>query len=162
MTKTRKHYNPPLLIKTWAEEDNESQKNTAEFRQGATGILLALAFGLLAMVLLMSSCVQAKEVITEPNIDGYSLNQWCNAIYKAEGGAKTHHPYGILKRYATTTPLQACKNTVRHKYSDWVKEGRAGTFVAYLGAKYCPVGCDNDRGTNKYWISNVKYWLRRE
>ncbi len=116
---------------------------------------------------LMGSCRIAhadthnKIVINVHTIDGYTLDQWCSAIYMAEGGNKTKHPYGILAKYKHTTPLQACRNTVRHKYSQWVKEGRKGAFVAYLGAKYCPVGCSNDNGTNKNWIKNVNYWLKK-
>ena len=82
-----------------------------------------------------------------------------NAIFKAEGGSKTSHPYGILAHYKTTTPRQACLNTIAHARRDWNGEG---DFVSFLGSRYCPVGAKNDpTGLNKNWIGNVKYFLER-
>ncbi len=150
--------NRRLLIHTYSQEDLDAKKFAA--RRNGTGILMVV-MAILYVSFFMSSHAWPAEVINEPNIAGYSLNQWCKAIYIAEGGAKTAHPYGILTSYRHTTPLEACKNTVKHKYSDWVKKGRAGTFLAYLGGKFCPVGCSNDIGTNKNWIKNIDYWLKK-
>lgn len=89
----------------------------------------------------------------------YTDNQIANAIYHAEGGANTRHPYGILAHYKHTTPRQACINTIRHAKRDW--NGR-GDFIVFLGNRYCPVGAANDpTGLNKNWIRNVKYFLER-
>lgn len=71
----------------------------------------------------------------------YSDDSIANAIYQAEGGAKTKHPYGILAKYKTTTPRQACINTIKHARRDW--DGK-GDFIAFLGSRYCPVGAAND------------------
>ncbi len=90
-------------------------------------------------------------------IEGHSINTWAEAIHHAEGNDN----YGILAHYKHTTYKQACINTIRHKHSNWVREGQHGAFLSYLGAKYCPIGCNNDNGTNRYWIDNVKYWLNR-
>jgi hypothetical protein len=87
----------------------------------------------------------------------YTDEQIADAIYIAEGGAKTRHPYGILKKYKTTTPRQACINTIKHARRDWNGEG---DFIEFLGSRYCPVNCDNDNGTNQYWIRNVKWILK--
>ena len=86
-------------------------------------------------------------------------NRLADAIYKAEGGKNTRHAYGILAKYKHTTPRQACINTIRHKYSDWVKQGSKGDFIAYLGSKYAPINSDTDNGTNKFWVKNVRYFL---
>ncbi len=149
-----------LNVDTYEMEDFQLKREISTKKAIRSGIIILF---LIAMVFIwLTGCAWADTItIKQESIAGYSLNQWCNAIYKAEGGAKTAHPYGILKRYTTTTPLEACKNTVRHKYSNWKREGRHGTFLSYLGAKYCPVGCDNDTGNNKNWINNVKYWLER-
>ena len=93
------------------------------------------------------------------SIWAFSDEQICNAIYKAEGGSHTNHPYGILKHYKHTTPRQACLNTIRHNRAKWALNGSRGDFIAYLGHIYCPVGCNNDNGTNKYWITNVRRFL---
>lgn len=87
----------------------------------------------------------------------YTLDQYAEAIHKAEGNDN----YGILKHYKHTSYRQACKNSVKHRYRQWVAGGRKGAFTAFLGGFYCPVGCNNDNGTNKYWINNVNYWLIR-
>jgi hypothetical protein len=81
------------------------------------------------------------------------VERLANAIYKAEGGAKTSHPYGILAHYKHTTPRQACINTIRHALRDFTN----GDFISFLGSRYCPVGAKNDpTGLNKNWIKNVK------
>jgi hypothetical protein len=83
----------------------------------------------------------------------------CDAIYIAEGGAKTKYPYGILKKYKVTTPRQACINTVNHALRDW--DG-SGDFIVFLGSRYCPVGAANDpKGLNKNWVKNVRYYYER-
>lgn len=82
-----------------------------------------------------------------------------DAIYLAEGGAKTRHPYGILKKFKTTTPRQACINTIAHAKRDYV----SGDFIEFLGNRYAPVGADNDpNNLNKNWVKNVKYFLTKE
>jgi len=105
----------------------------------------------LFIVLIFSSIAQASE-------QNYTDDQIANAIYKAEGGAKTRHPYGILVKYKTTTPRQACINTIKHARKDW--NGK-GSFIAFLGSRYCPVGAKNDpTGLNKNWIGNVRKFLK--
>lgn len=88
-------------------------------------------------------------------------NRLADAIYKAEGGASTNWPYGILKRYKHTTPRQACLNTIRSKHKAWVAQGSKGDFIAYLGSKYAPIGADNDpTGLNAHWVGNVSRFYR--
>jgi hypothetical protein len=115
-------------------------------------VALLAWLGIIATVLavLLSGCDMAWA---------YTDEQIANAIYLAEGGAKTSHPYGILKKYKTTTPRQACINTIRHAKKDW--DGK-GDFVAFLGSRYCPVGASNDpMGLNVNWVRNVNYFLER-
>jgi hypothetical protein len=97
-------------------------------------------------------------LLTTPAMAEYSNEQIANAIYKAEGGTKTAFPYGILQRYKHTTPRQACINTIKHAKKDF--NGK-DDFIVFLGSRYCPVGCNNDNGTNRYWVKNVKYFLKR-
>ena len=85
------------------------------------------------------------------------FNKLCQAIYHAEGGAKTRHPYGIMAKYKHTTPLQACLNTVKHKYRDWEDSGSEGSYMQFLASKYAPVEASNDpEGLNKNWLRNVE------
>lgn len=93
----------------------------------------------------------------------YTPEEYCQAIYKAEGGTHTKHPYGILAKYRHTSPKQACLNTVRHRMSLWRESGLKMPFTAYLGLSYCPIGASNDpSGLNRNWESNVSYFLRRD
>jgi hypothetical protein len=85
------------------------------------------------------------------------------AIRYAENG-KTYQ-YGILHpRCPRTYRGQAgwCAATVQKNYDRWVKAGRKGAFLVYLGAVYCPIGADNDpTGLNKHWIKNVTYYTKK-
>lgn len=110
---------------------------------------------LMGIVILMTATINNGEARAKGQ---HSDDEIASAIYLAEGGAKTKHPYGILKKYKTTTARQACINTIRHARRDW--NGR-GDFISFLGSRYCPVGCNNDDGKNIFWISNVKYFLAR-
>ena len=88
------------------------------------------------------------------------VNRLADAIYKAEGGAKTRHPYGILAKYKHTTPRQACINTIRSKWKAWQAARAKGDYLAYLGSKYAPVGAANDpTGLNRNWVKNVRYHM---
>ncbi len=87
------------------------------------------------------------------------------AIRHAENGAAGRE-YGVLgpgvrrdmKRKGDTYRPQAgwCAATVQKTYDRWVKAGKPGDFIPFLGKRYCPVGADNDpNGLNKHWVKNV-------
>lgn len=85
------------------------------------------------------------------------------SIWLAEGGNKTSHPYGILKHYKTTTPKQACINTINHALRDYEGEPNAYAFIRFLGSRYCPIGAKNDpKGLNVNWIHNVTHFYIKE
>jgi len=114
-----------------------------------SSVILILCLVGCLIICLFSSCGMTPARAEEINVDNLAT-----AIYYAEGGAKTNHPYGILAHYKTTTPRQACINTIRHAQRDW--NGR-GDFISFLGSRYCPVGAKNDpTGLNKNWVGNVK------
>ena len=117
---------------------------------------LWLRVSIFILAFLMSS--QATRAFCfDKDID---VERLATAIYFAEGGEKTSHPYGILTHYKTTTPKQACINTINHALKDW--DGK-GDFISFLGSRYCPVGASNDpTGLNVNWIKNVTYFYNRE
>lgn len=86
------------------------------------------------------------------------------AIRYAENGGAGRE-YGILhKRVKKTYRSQAgwCAATVQKNYDRWVKAGREGEFIVFLGKRYCPVGADNDpNGLNKHWVKNVTHWTKK-
>jgi hypothetical protein len=89
----------------------------------------------------------------------YTVDQLATAIGKAENSKS--HPYGIMVKYAHTSPRNACKNTVMHQYRNWLAVGHPGAFLGYLAAHYAPLNASNDpNGLNRNWIRNVSYFLR--
>ena len=91
------------------------------------------------------------------------LSRYVAAIRYAENGKR--YQYGIIhKRCPMGYRPQAgwCAATVQKNWDRWVKAGKRGEFVAYLGRRYCPVGADNDpNGLNKHWIGNVRKFHKR-
>lgn len=77
-----------------------------------------------------------------------------DAIYRAEGGAKAKKPFGILSVPCSdfTDCQRICKNTVRNNYVRWIKAGRPGEFIDFLGSRYAPVGV---HPLNRHWVKNV-------
>lgn len=87
------------------------------------------------------------------------FNQVVDAIYWAEGGVTTRHPFGVLsvKCEGYDECRQVCFNTVRNNWFRWEMQGAQGDFIKYLAGVYCPVGADNDpRGLNRHWVGNVQ------
>jgi len=86
------------------------------------------------------------------------------AIRYAENGGKGKE-YGILHpRVKPTYRSQAgwCAATVQKNYDRWVKAGKNGDFISFLGAKYAPIGADNDpKGLNRHWVKNVKAYSKK-
>src|SRR4030042_2510908 len=111
---------------------------------------------IVSLVILLS-CI----VVAVVKADDYTDDQIANAIYKAEGGPKTNYPYGILTKYKHTTPRQACINTIKSARKRFAKQIKEKDFIHFLSLTYCPIGCENDNGTNKYWVKNVKYFLNK-
>ena len=109
-------------------------------------------------IILINASLLLLVIVVVAKAEEYTDNQIANAIYLAEGGAKTRHPYGILAHYKHTSPRNACLNTIRHARRDF----KGGDFIIYLGGRYCPVGAKNDPlGLNKNWVRNVKYFLTK-
>ncbi len=107
------------------------------------------------MVLAMLTGIAHSEEV-------YPDEQIVNAIYLAEGGAKTNHPYGILTKYKVTTPRQACFNTVRNQRKRHKAHDCGYSYLECLQRRYCPIGAKNDpTGLNKNWLKNVRYFLKK-
>lgn len=96
------------------------------------------------------------RVARAESVAGYDVERLADAIYRAEGGAATRHPYGIIAKYKHTTPRQACINTIRNQAKRHKAHSCEMDYLACLAKRYAPIGSDTDLGTNKYWLSNVK------
>ncbi len=74
--------------------------------------------------------------------------------------------YGCLSKYAKDRGYRRqageCACTVQKNYDRWVKAGKHGKFIHFLGRVYCPVGAENDpQGLNVHWIRNVTKFVIR-
>ena len=124
-----------------------------------------VTLAVIALTLGFGSCkrAEASQLYQESGISGYksiepNYDRLADAIYKAEGGAGTNHPYGILAKYKHTTPRQACINTCRNQWKRHKAHECGKDYMTCLRDRYAPINSDTDNGTNKYWLKNVLYF----
>lgn len=89
-----------------------------------------------------------------------------DAIYRAEGGARSKYPFGILsvKCSGYEDCKRICTNTVRNNVRRWREWGHKShpDYLEFLASRYAPVGAENDPlGLNQNWLRNVRYFIRR-
>jgi hypothetical protein len=90
-------------------------------------------------------------------VSAYTDEQIASAIFRAENSKS--HPYGILTHYKTTTPKQACLNTIAHARRDLPP---GANLIEFLGSRYAPLKASNDpNNLNSNWIKNVNYFLNK-
>ncbi len=120
---------------------------------------LFLIFLLALLLSGYNSPVWASEVAW----DSFSNEQIVNAIFYAEGGYKAEYLYGIrsIPYKDIAEARQICLNTVRNNRKRFAQQTKYTDFIEFLGSRYCPIGADNDNGTNRFWERNVKYWLAK-
>ena len=84
-----------------------------------------------------------------------------DSIYKAEGGEKASVPYGLIYSGWCKQEPGWCRyyasEIVSIKYAQWVRHGRPGEFIDYLGASYCPPSA---HPLNANWTRNVKRFYK--
>lgn len=88
-----------------------------------------------------------------------------NAIYKAEGGANTKYPYGIVSidtKGNVEYARKLCFNTVRNNKVRFRNQSKYCDYIEFLGSRYAPVGASNDpTNLNVNWVKNVKYFINK-
>ena len=120
--------------------------------------LIWIMLAILILVLLMVKVARAEE---------YSNEAIVNAIYYAEGGAKTRFPYGILsiKVKNEAEARRVCLNTIRNQRIRHAKHKCELDFISCLANRYCPTKgkhlTNDEKRLNKHWLSNVRYWLKK-
>lgn len=117
---------------------------------------LKILFMLLLMLLLNTASFAA--------VDTNYVNKVVDAIYWAEGGAKTKYPYGIktVKVANTAEARNRCTFLVSHCFDRWDNNGRNGLFLETLQKTFCPTAgrlSYNERRLNGYWLTNVRYFI---
>lgn len=94
----------------------------------------------------------------------YKSDDWylLMAIRKAENG-RSGLEWGIMDKRANTLNKQAgwaSATIMNHHKRTGIKEVNKA-FIRSLSKRYCPIGCENDNGTNKNWERNVNYWYNK-
>ena len=94
----------------------------------------------------------------------YQSDDWylLIAIRKAENG-RSGLEWGIMDKRANTLSKQAgwASATIINHHKRTNTTAITTDFIHSLAKRYCPVGCENDNGTNRHWERNVLYWFRR-
>jgi hypothetical protein len=145
---------------------NSRIQNNQKSIGASARVFTSLLLGLLCLAPLSSMAAgsntdtpdkSAKVSVCYAAVD---IDRLANAIWRAEGGNKTRHPYGILKKFKKTTPRQACINTIKSNLRRW--NGK-GDFIIFLSKTYCPIGASNDpTGLNKNWVKNVSHFYKQK
>ena len=89
-------------------------------------------------------------------LDAPNFERMADAVFKHENSAKW--PYGIKVHYKTTTPRQACLNTLRHCYARWLASPMTYSYVEFTADIYCPMK-DDPKG-NAAWKSDMRRLLK--
>jgi hypothetical protein len=130
-----------------------------EVKKGDSNMNKILSVFLVSFV--FSGLVYAEQP-RNSSIQIVNIDVLADAIYKAEGGAKTRHPYGILKKYKKTTPRQACINTIKSNLKRYRASRSNEDFISFMSRSYCPIGAKNDpTGLNRHWVKNVSYFYAK-
>ena len=113
-----------------------------------------LIFLSICLIFILGPCSMARAEVFDAELI-------CQKIYIIEGGADAVSPYGILsvKCDSKTKCEQICVNTVQNSFTLYQLAGSKGDFLQSLASRYCPIGAENDNGSNKFWLSNLRYYL---
>ncbi len=129
---------------------------------------------LVALLILMPlTLLTSLTSLTSPGYASavtYTDGQIADAIYKAEGGKKASHPYGIMsvpyKNEADARRI--CLNTIRDNRKRYAEYGHREfpTFLEFLASIYAPTrGKGITRSAKKLngnWLRNVRFFLEKE
>lgn len=95
----------------------------------------------------------------------YSDTQILWAIFRAEGGYNAQYYFGIrsIPYKDFEDAKRICLRTIQNNRKRYVKYGykKYPDYLSFLASRYCPIGCDNDKGTNRFWLKNVRYFLMK-
>ncbi len=114
--------------------------------------------------------VTASTLPGYASAETYTDDEIADAIYKAEGGEKASHPYGIMSvPYKDEAEARRiCLNTIRDNRKRYADYGHKEypTFLEFLASRYAPTkGKGISKATkklNENWIHNVRFFLQKK
>lgn len=140
-------------------KDYYEESRARAIRRAFIALITIFLFGLLFLF----------SIIRQVWAFDYSVEQIADAIYLAEGGAKTKFPYGIKSlRYEDRSnrsltkekwARKICINTIRNNIKRFAGQNEYSDFLEFLGSRYCPTTIKSEYHLNKNWVSNVRYFL---
>lgn len=85
------------------------------------------------------------------------------AIWATEGGNRAQYAYGIrsIKYKSYYEAYRIALNSIRNNKKRFAKQNKEKDFIIFMARRFCPQGCENDRGTNRYWEKNVKHHIKK-
>ena len=103
------------------------------------------------------------------DVKPYSDQEIVAAIWQVEGGSNTKFPYGIRSLHCEKKEecREICLRTVRNNRIRYKNYGykKYPLYLSFLASRYCPINSRNGTQTenklNKYWLSNIKYFLKK-
>jgi hypothetical protein len=124
----------------------------------------------LLLILMFIGTVKAQDFLPTITVKGYSDAQYCQAIFKAEGGFKAKYLYGIrsVPYNGIREAKQICLKTIRHNRKRYLQYGhkRYKTFIQFLASVYCPTRgsklTKSEKRLNCNWIRLVTYFLKKD
>lgn len=109
-----------------------------------------------------SAIADANTVTGTRNTRESRTLQLVQAIYKAEGGDKAAVPYGLIySAWCKQEPgwcAYYASEIVAINYERWLRRGKPGEFIDWLGSTYCPPSAHK---LNRAWTKNVKHFYKR-
>ena len=97
-----------------------------------------------------------------------NVERLADAIYQAEGGAKTKHPYGVLSVKCKTTlecrqiTINSIKRGISRYNRDRASNRTLEGFISHFARRWCPIGAKNDpKGLNQNWVKNVLFFYKK-
>jgi hypothetical protein len=98
--------------------------------------------------------------------EAYDSIRLCDAIYKAEGGAKATYLYGIrsIPYKDASEARRICLNTINNNKGRYYKQTRYKDYLDFLASRYCPTTGNlskAEKELNGNWIKNVRYFYER-
>jgi len=130
-------------------------------RNGRTGLQMKMPLILLTMAC-AAFCSNPAYGKVDANSAQIDSNALADAIFKAEGGYRAEYLYGIrsVKYKDESDARRICLNTINNNKKRFLKQDKYKDYLEFLASRYCPVNCDNDRGSNRFWLKNVRYFLK--
>ena len=91
------------------------------------------------------------------------VEQFAQAIYRVEGGAKTSYPFGVKSINTGGDYAKAKRITIisiNNNYSRWEKSGKKISFVKFMALRWCPPSADPIG--HKNWVNNMEKLVKFE